>query len=187
MRVITGSAKGRVLKSPVNSMIRPTGDKVKSAFYSMIGGAVLEGSKFLDLFAGTGSMGIEALSRGAIRCVFVDKDRRSIRLIQENLHLTGLNDQARVLGMDILRAFEIMKKEESFNVIYIDPPYNINKIDVILGIIYNYQLLNAGGLIGVERDKRDRCAWLADIPYQLRQSKVYGNSQLFLLKEIGGA
>ncbi len=187
MRVITGSVKGRVLKSPRNNMIRPTADKVKSAFYSMIGGAALEGTKFLDLFAGTGNMGIEALSRGAISCVFVDKNRRSIRLIQENLSLTGFQDQAWVLGYDIFRALEILKKEESFNVIYIDPPYNINKVDVILGIINNYQLLSVGGFIGVERDKHDHCPWLEGIPYQLQQCKVYGNTQLFLLRETDGA
>lgn len=187
MRVIAGSAKGRVLKSPRNNMIRPTADKVKSAFYSMIGGMTLEGSKFLDLFAGTGNMGIEALSRGAVSCVFVDKSRHSIHLIQKNLHLTGFQDQAWVLGYDIFRALEILKNEEPFNVIYIDPPYNINKVDVILGIIYNYQLLDADGFIGVERDKRDHCPWLEGIPYQLQQFKVYGNTQLLLLRDTDGA
>ena len=186
MRIIAGSAKGRVIKSPRNSLIRPTADKVKSAFYSMIGGAYLEGLKFLDLFAGTGNMGIEALSRGAIRCVFVDKNRRSIRLIQENLHLTGFNERAWVLGCDIMRALAILRKEKAcFNIIYIDPPYN-NKVDDALAIISSYHLLCAGGLIGIERDKRDPCLWLETNPYQLQQCKVYGNTQLFLLKDRNG-
>ncbi len=187
MRVIAGSAKGRVLKSPRNNLIRPTADKVKAAFYSMIGGATLEGLRFLDLFAGTGNMGIEALSRGAASCVFVDNNRRSIRLIEENLELTGFKDQAWVLGYTIMRALEILKKESSFNVIYIDPPYNIDKVDVIIESINNYRLLGAGGFIGVERDKRDHCPWLEGIPYQLQQCKVYGNTQLFLLRETDGA
>ncbi len=186
MRVIAGSAKGRVLKSPRNNMIRPTSDKVKAAFYSMIGGTTLDGSRFLDLFAGTGNMGIEALSRGAASCVFVDNNSRSIRLIKENLELTGFKDQAWVLGYTIMRALEILKKEVSFNVIYIDPPYNIDKVDVILRSINNYQLLGAGGFVGVERDKRDHCPWLEGIPYQLQQCKVYGNTQLLLLRDMDG-
>lgn len=182
MRIIAGSAKGRVLKSPRNNIIRPTADKVKSAFYSMIGGAVLEESKFLDLFAGTGNMGIEALSRGALWCVFVDKSSRSIRLIKENLHLTGFRDHACVLCCNILHALKILKNDISFNVIYIDPPYNINNVHIILELIYNNQLLSAGGFIGVERDRRDHCPWLESIPYQLQQCKVYGNTKLCLLR-----
>ncbi len=187
MRIIAGSAKGRALKSPRNILIRPTADKVKAAFYSMIGGAYLEGSKFLDLFAGTGNMGIEALSRGAMRCVFVDKSRRSIRLIRENLNLTGFNERAWVLGCDVIRALAILRKEEAcFNIIYIDPPYNI-KVDETLAMISSYQLLCAGGLLGIEREKRDPCSWLEAIPYKLKQCKLYGNTRLYLLKNRNAA
>jgi len=181
MRVITGSAKGRLLKPPRNRKIRPTADKVKNAFFNMIGNTVRGGS-FLDLFAGTGSMGIEALSRGAVRCVFVDNGRDSLRLIKENLYRAGFQKGADVLNCDFTRALKMLKKnEESFDIIYIDPPYRFYRIDLILSIIYNCQLLVAGGFIGVERDRREDSAWLEDIPFQLKQQKVYGDTRLIFL------
>ncbi|MEW5921141.1 MAG: 16S rRNA (guanine(966)-N(2))-methyltransferase RsmD [Bacillota bacterium] len=181
MRINAGSAKGRLLKSPRNSKVRPTADKVKSAFFNIIGNAV-GGGVFLDLFAGTGNIGIEALSRGAGRCVFVDKDRSSLKLIKENLHLAGFAERALVLGYDVIRALQILKKkEESFNVIYIDPPYFYSRIAPILETVSVCGLLIAGGYIGVERNSRDHCPWLEDIPFQVRQQKVYGNTRLILL------
>ena len=181
MRVITGSAKGRLLKPPRNRKIRPTADKVKNAFFNMIGNTVRGGS-FLDLFAGTGSMGIEALSRGAVRCVFVDNGRDSLRLIKENLYRAGFIKEADVLHYDFTRALKMLKKNgESFDIIYIDPPYHLYRIDLILKIIYDYRLLVAGGFIGVERDRREDCACLEGVPFPLKQQKVYGDTRLILL------
>jgi 16S rRNA (guanine966-N2)-methyltransferase len=184
MRVITGSAKGRLLKPPHNQKIRPTADKVKNAFFNMLGNAVRGGS-FLDLFAGTGNIGIEALSRGADRCVFVDNGSDSLRLIKENLYRTGFQKEADVLHCDFTRALKILKKNgKLFDIIYIDPPYHFCRIDAILSIIDDYQLLVAGGFIGIERDKREACAWLEGIPYQLKQQKVYGDTRLILLNYV---
>lgn len=181
MRVITGSAKGRLLKPPRDRKIRPTADKVKSAFFNMVGNAV-RGASFLDLFAGTGNVGIEALSRGAARCVFVDKGRDSLRLIKENVYRAGFQKEADVLSYDFTRALKMLKKiGNSFDIIYIDPPYNLYRIDVILGIIYDYQLIVAGGFIGVERDRREDCAWLESVPFLLKQQKVYGETRLIYL------
>ncbi|HAP32624.1 MAG TPA: 16S rRNA (guanine(966)-N(2))-methyltransferase RsmD [Firmicutes bacterium] len=181
MRVITGSAKGRLLKPPRNRKIRPTADKVKNAFFNMVGNAVRGGS-FLDLFAGTGSMGIEALSRGVARCVFVDKGKDSLRLIKENLYRTGFQKGADVLNCDFTRALKVLKKNgELFDIIYIDPPYHLYRIDVILSIINDYRLLVSGGFIGVERDRRENFAWLEGAPFQLKQQKVYGDTRLIFL------
>lgn len=181
MRVITGSAKGRLLKAPRNHKIRPTADKVKNAFFNVIGHKVRGGS-FLDLFAGTGNIGIEALSRGAARCVFVDKGMDSLRLIKENLYRAGFQKEVSVLNHDFTRALKMLKKNgESFDIIYIDPPYHLYCIDVILGIIYDYHLLAAGGYIGVERDRREDCAWFDTVHFQFRQQKVYGDTRLIFL------
>lgn len=183
MRINAGSAKGRLLKSPRNSKIRPTGDKVKSAFFNMIGSAFTAGT-FLDLFAGSGSIGIEALSRGCARSVFVDKDRSSLRLIKENLGLAGFEKQAEILACDALRALQILKKkEESFNLIYIDPPYFYTGIPAILETLSVYKLLKAGGYIGVERDSQDQCRWLDNIPFCVKKQRIYGNTRLILLEQ----
>ncbi|MER3469301.1 MAG: 16S rRNA (guanine(966)-N(2))-methyltransferase RsmD, partial [Thermoflexus sp.] len=100
MRVISGSAKGRRLKSLPGAGTRPIADRVKTALFDILGASVV-GARVLDLFAGTGSVGIEALSRGAAEAVFVEKDPRAVRVLRENLQRTGLADRARVVRGDV--------------------------------------------------------------------------------------
>jgi 16S rRNA (guanine966-N2)-methyltransferase len=120
MRVISGIAKGRKLKSVPGTSTRPITDRVKVALFDILGGDV-EGAAVLDLFAGTGGVGIEALSRGARRSVFVDLDPRSVRTIRENLAATRLGDRAEVIRSDSFRYLE-RKAHEAFDLIYIAPP-----------------------------------------------------------------
>jgi 16S rRNA (guanine966-N2)-methyltransferase len=120
MRVISGTAKGRKLKSVPGTSTRPITDRVKVALFDILGGDV-EGAAVLDLFAGTGGVGIEALSRGARRSVFVDLDPRSVRTIRENLATTRLADRAEVIRSDSFRYLE-RKSHEAFDLIYIAPP-----------------------------------------------------------------
>jgi 16S rRNA (guanine(966)-N(2))-methyltransferase RsmD len=119
MRVVTGKAKGRKLKSVPGGETRPITDRAKSALFSILGDGVV-GARFLDLFAGTGQVGIEALSRGAAEAVFVEKSPAALRTIRENLALTGLAGQARVVRADV---FTFLRGEpEPFDYIYIAPP-----------------------------------------------------------------
>ncbi len=120
MRVISGSAKGRRLKSPPGAGTRPITDRVKMALFDILGPSIV-GARVLDLFAGTGSVGIEALSRGAAEAVFVEKDPRAIRALRENLEQTGLRDRARVVRADVF-AFLRSGSAEPFDFIYIAPP-----------------------------------------------------------------
>lgn len=120
MRVISGSAKGRRLKSLPGPGTRPITDRVKTALFDILGPAVA-GARVLDLFAGTGSVGIEALSRGAAEAVFVEKDPRAIRVLRENLQGTGLADRARVVRADVF-AFLRSEPPHPFDLIYIAPP-----------------------------------------------------------------
>lgn len=120
MRVIAGIAKGRRLKSLPGSATRPITDRVKEALFGILGPS-LEGAHFLDLFAGTGSVGIEALSRGAERAVFVDQGRKAVGLIKENLALTGLTDMARVIRQDVFR-FLRKGAVAPFDIVYLAPP-----------------------------------------------------------------
>ncbi len=119
MRVVTGKAKGRKLKSVPGGGTRPITDRAKSALFSIIGDRIV-GARFLDLFAGTGQVGIEALSRGAAEAVFVEQGQAALRTIRENLALTGLAGSARVIRADV---FAFLRREpEPFDYIYIAPP-----------------------------------------------------------------
>ena len=120
MRVIAGEAKGRKLLSVSGQVTRPITDRVKKSLFDILGGQVVN-ALFLDLFAGTGSVGIEALSRGARRAVFVERGRQALKVITENLKRTGLADRAQVVSSDV---FKFLREEfdEKFDLIYIAPP-----------------------------------------------------------------
>ncbi len=120
MRVTGGSGKGRRLNVPAGQRIRPTSDKVKQALFNILGDRI-EGALFLDLFAGTGGIGIEALSRGASRVVLVDDSRNSLQVIRKNIEQTDFNDQAQVVAS---HAEQFLKRSaEQFDIIFLDPPY----------------------------------------------------------------
>ena len=118
MRVITGSARGRRLKELTGMETRPTTDKVKESLFSIIQFDI-EGRRVLDLFAGTGQLGIEALSRGAASAVFIDRRADAVRLVKDNLELCGLSDRASVRCGD---AMSYLRSGEKFDLIFLDPP-----------------------------------------------------------------
>lgn len=123
MRVIAGSAKGVRLKSPPHGRVRPTTDRIRTVLFDMLGQLVI-GSQFLDLCAGTGAVGIEALSRGAERAVFVELDGRCIETIKANLLLTKLFDRAKIVKGDARRKLpQLLADGERFDIVFLDPPY----------------------------------------------------------------
>lgn len=130
MRVITGTARGRRLKEPQGMDIRPTTDKVKESMFSILQFDI-EGRRVLDLFGGTGQLGIEALSRGASEVVFVDKSAAALKLIRENLELCGLSDRARVRNGDSLA---YLRSGEKFDLVFLDPPYDTGLLEQALQI-----------------------------------------------------
>ena len=123
MRIIAGSLKNKSLVIPASSTVRPTSSKLRGQVFNICQGC-LEGAHALDLFAGSGAMGIEALSRGASRCVFVEQDHRVANVLRKNLEKLGLLDRSRVLEMDVFKAIGLLRSE-SFSFVYIDPPYHI--------------------------------------------------------------
>ncbi len=129
MRVISGTAKGKRLKAPPGMTTRPVTDMVKEALFNILGFKV-GGSQFLDLFAGSGSIGIEALSRGAATVVFIDRDSRAVGVIKSNLDNCGFNSQLfEVHRNDVFKAIDILEKRGvKFDVIYIDPPFTDDEI-----------------------------------------------------------
>lgn len=148
MRVITGKAKGVPLKTPQGLLTRPTADRVKEALFSIIRFDV-PGAAVLDLFGGTGQLGIEALSQGADHGVFVDAREDACRLIRENLKRTHLEGQGRVVRCDYLEY--LRRCQERFDIIFLDPPYAEVFLETALGMITEIDILRSGGIIVTER------------------------------------
>lgn len=148
MRVITGKARGVSLKTPEGMQTRPTTDRVKEAMFSIIHFDV-PGAKVLDLFGGTGQLGIEALSRGAENAVFVDSREESCKLIRENLTRTKLQPQGKVVRADYLEYTR--RCREKFDIILLDPPYAEVFLENALKTIVEIDILQSGGIIVAER------------------------------------
>lgn len=147
MRVITGTARGVKLAAPEGYDTRPTTERVKESVFSAIQFEI-EGRRVLDLFAGSGQLGIEALSRGAVSAVFVDSDKRAVALIRENLKKTRLSDHGSVVQADYLSY--LARCREKFDLIFLDPPYAENFLEKALKLIYEFDILTSGGIIIAE-------------------------------------
>ena len=148
MRVISGKAKGIVLKAPEGEATRPTADRVKEAIFSILQFEI-PGMSVLDLFGGTGQLGIEALSRDARSVVFVDSRDDACKLIRENLKRTNFQSQARVVKSDYL-AF-LKNCRDKYDVIFLDPPYAEVFLENALKMITEIDILQSGGIIVTER------------------------------------
>ncbi|MEK3887083.1 16S rRNA (guanine(966)-N(2))-methyltransferase RsmD [Bacillus sp. FSL K6-3431] len=148
MRVISGECKGRQLKAVPGNQTRPTTDKVKETLFNVIG-PYFSGGLGLDLFAGSGGLGIEALSRGLDKVIFVDRDMKAIQTIKGNLSLCDLDQRSEVFRNDAERALKaIIKRELQFTYIFLDPPYHKQKLTLLLQMIENNNLLiNEGAII----------------------------------------
>ena len=148
MRVVAGTARGTVLKTPDGMLTRPTADRVKEAVFSILHFDV-QNAVVLDLFGGTGQLGIEALSRGAKRAVFVDHQQKACDLIKENLRRTKLNQQGTVVRGDYLEY--LRRTREKFDIILLDPPYAENFLENALNCIAEIDILRDNGIIVTER------------------------------------
>ena len=150
MRVVSGSCKGMGLKAVPGRTTRPTTDKVKEAMFNMIG-PYFNGGIGLDFFAGSGSLGIEALSRGLEKVIFVDRDAKAIQTIRENIHTCKFDDAVEVYRNDALRALKaIIKREITLDYIFLDPPYKQQQLLKLLHMIHESQLLHSTGAIVCE-------------------------------------
>jgi len=154
MRVIAGIAKGLRLTAPKTNKVRPASDKVKGAIFNILGD--LEDKKVLDLFAGSGSVGIEALSRGATHCVFVEADRRTSSFIEKNLAHCGLIKIGHILCMQVPKSLAYLSRRgEPFDLIFVDPPYDKGWVDRTLRLLESSPLLSETTQIVVEHSPRE--------------------------------
>lgn len=176
MRVITGTARGRKLKTPENYDIRPTTDSVKEAVFNIIQFDV-EGRRVLDLFAGTGQLGIEALSRGAAECVFVDRDKAAADIVRQNLTACGLS--ARVAGEDALGYLDTCGR---FDLVFVDPPYDSGIYDAVLQKINLVDILSDGGIIICE-SRRETPMPAVSAPYYMGREYNYGKVKITVYRK----
>lgn len=154
MRVISGKYRGRSLKSPKHQGVRPTADRVKEALFNILG-ARINGAAFLDLFAGTGGIGIEAISRGAAKVVFADQNLSSVRLINQNLSILHPDEQVRVLQLPFEKTIDLLVKENNiFDLIFLDPPFEGGILIQAIQRILDQNLLKADGLIIAEHPRK---------------------------------
>lgn len=176
MRVITGTARGRKLRTPENYDIRPTTDVVKEAIFNIVQFDV-EGRRVLDLFAGTGQLGIEALSRGAASCVFIDSDKAAAAIVRDNLKACGLEGQ--VLQADAIGYLDSCGK---FDLIFIDPPYDSGLYDGVLQKINLVDILSDGGIIICE-SRRETSMPAVSAPYFAGREYVYGKVKITVYRK----
>lgn len=179
MRVITGKARGVQLKTPEGMDTRPTTDRVKEALFSIINFDI-PGARVLDLFGGTGQLGIEALSRGAKSAVFVDAREESCRLIRENLKRTRLEQDAKVVRSDYMAY--LGRTKEQFDIILLDPPYAEVFLENALNRITEIDILHSGGIIVAERPLGKELPWEFD-GFERSRDYKYGKILLTIYRK----
>ena len=159
MRVIAGLAKGKELRFPKLSKdkrLRPLTGRAKEALFNILA-AKNPGARFLDLFAGTGSVGIEALSRGANLAIFVEFDRKIVRTLRENLALTGFSDRAEVYCLDVIKALKVIDQAKGkFDIVFIGAPYGSPALEETLKVIAVTEMIDRDGVIVAEHSIRDK-------------------------------
>jgi 16S rRNA (guanine966-N2)-methyltransferase len=187
MRVIAGEAKGKKLKAVPDKGTRPIADRVKENLFNILRWRVPE-CRFLDLFAGTGSVGIEALSRGAEQAVFVEKAPKAVRVVHENLRATGLSRGARVIQEDVFRFILLANQEiapqDRFDVIYVAPPQYQELWAKTLLALEERSLLAEDGVIVVQIFPKEYRA-LPLIKYVLTDQRTYGSTMLCFYEQQG--
>lgn len=189
MRVISGTAKGRPLRAVPGMNTRPTTDKVKEAIFSMIG-PYFAGGMVLDLYAGTGGLAIEALSRGMDKAVLIDQDRKAVETIRDNIERAGFADRAEIYRNDAGKALSVMAKRGLvFDLVFLDPPYKLTNMDLVMFQLQEKQMLADGAIIVVEHDAkityepqigdliRSRCSEYGDTAVSIYRHQARVNTQ----------
>ncbi|MGI5879362.1 MAG: 16S rRNA (guanine(966)-N(2))-methyltransferase RsmD [Syntrophomonadaceae bacterium] len=179
MRVISGTAKGKKLKAPAGCDTRPITDRIKEALFNVIGPDIRD-ARFLDLFAGSGSVGIEALSRGAELVILVDSGKEAIRTIHCNLQTCGFNKDYEVYRQDVFAAIRaLLRREIKFDLIYIDPPFTVEKLfEQVLTTLNEQIILKPDGIIIIRAPRRKSLPLLFE-NLQCYRVNDYGESTLY--------
>ena len=184
MRVIAGSRRHLILKTVPGMAVRPTQDRTKETLFNILN-PYLADCSFLDLFSGSGAIGIEALSRGAKDVVLVEQSADSLACIKENLKTTKLIDEAKLLGMDVLQAIPKMEAEgKAFDIIFMDPPYDNELEKRVLERLSGSCLVNEDTLIVVEASLQTDFSYLNELGFELFREKKYKNNQHVFIQTL---
>ena len=184
MRLTGGLDRGRRLRAPRGSHTRPTAAKVREAIFNILGPPP-EGS-VLDLYAGTGALGIEALSRGAHRAVFVERDHQALVVLRRNLRELGVEERSSVLGGEVCGALRrLVSQEEHFSWVFLDPPY-AKETEGVLAELSGGELLTSCAVVVVEHDRRHRPAGSVGGLF-LTDRRMYGDTELSFFRRSSGS
>ncbi len=185
MRIISGASKGRKLATPKDLSLRPTSDRVKESIFNILRGQI-EAGAVLDLFAGTGNLGIEALSRGAKEVIFVEKGKQALRLIQRNLAQFGMGERSEVLPTDANRAIGILKQRgKTFDLIFMDPPYEQGLIERTFMKLSSHPIFHKDSVLVVEHHRREPLSSAIKGWNLIRQRQI-GETVISILTPRGG-
>jgi 16S rRNA (guanine966-N2)-methyltransferase len=181
MRIIGGEAKGRTIQFPSGSKERPTSDFLREALFNLLG--PLPGKSFLDLFAGSGSVGIEAASRGAKEIIFIEKDKKIAAVTQKNIDVCGFDKKCRVLVQDIrIGLRDLCKNKYEFDIIFADPPYSQRLVGETIKLLNENSVIKKGTVVVIQHSTReDFCSFLDEKNILIDQRK-YGDNALTFLK-----
>ncbi len=184
MRVIAGSARRLQLKTLEGMETRPTTDRIKETLFNMLA-PYLYDCIFLDLFAGSGGIGIEALSRGAMEAVFVEKNPRAMQCVKENLLHTRLERKGMTMSMDVMTALYKLEGEKQFDYIFMDPPYGQELERRVLTYLSGSELLAPEGVIIVEAAKDTEFDYVEELGFHVIKNKVYKTNRHVFLEPLG--
>ncbi|MGB2599574.1 MAG: 16S rRNA (guanine(966)-N(2))-methyltransferase RsmD [Candidatus Omnitrophota bacterium] len=182
MRIIAGEFRGRKIKQPESDQVRPTKDRIREAVFNIITELVPD-ANVLDLFAGSGAFGLEALSRGAKKAVFVEQGRENGGVIEENIKSLDVGDRAKVIISDVFKSLEELKEEkETFNLVFADPPYLKSVAKKTLIKINHYDILNHSGSLIIEHHTGESLPD-SEGDVSIVKRKTYGNTSISIYRK----
>lgn len=180
MRIIAGSRRSLPLKTIPGLSTRPTTDKTKETLFNCMQ-AEIYGCYFLDLFAGSGQIGLEAMSRGAEYAVFIEKDKKAAACIEDNILFTKFEKETKLINKDVLYALSELEGRYRFDIIFMDPPYNHDLEKEVLIRLKDSSLLKEDGMIVIEASLDTDFSYLDELGYEIRKQKIYKtNTHIFI-------
>ena len=182
MRVISGSAKGTKLVAPNHLYTRPTTDRIKETVFNLLGINGCMDKHILDLYSGSGALGIEALSRGASSCVFIEKDARACQCIRDNLKKTRLEDRGILYKGEVMSILPRIRQMQKMDIIFMDPPYHLGEEKQVLAKIKSENMLAVDGIIVLEASKDNVFPFFDTLGYEVLKEKKYGITKHLFLK-----
>lgn len=179
MRIIAGQYRGRTLDTVRDLSVRPTTDRAKQTIFDILSHRLdFDGIDVLDLFAGSGSLGLEAVSRGARHAVFVDKSRQSLRVLESNIQTLGCSDCCAVYSADVF--WFLKNTRRAFDLVFVDPPYRLERIEELPNALYESQVLKEGAFIVMEHSKESSVELSESMYESIR--KPFGQTMVLVLK-----